>query len=75
MEGRPQVRNDVAVETVDAPPSSSWVRDLLGSAGAAAATVFLLFLVFEGLEQSFVRSEGSLRPLSSTTRGVSPPAS
>jgi signal transduction histidine kinase len=70
MGGRPPVRDDVAMETVDAPPSSSWVRDLLGAAGAAAATVFLLFLVFEGLEQSFVRSEASRRLLH-YARGVS----
>ena len=53
-----------------APSSSPWVRDLLGSAGAAAATVLLLFLVFEGLERSFVRSEASRRLLH-YARGVS----
>ena len=53
----------------DRPPSS-WARDLRLSAGAAAATVLLLFLVFEGIEQSFVRTEEARRFLH-YARGIS----
>lgn len=48
----------------------TWARDLRLTAGAAAATVLLLFLVFEGIEQSFVRADDSRRLLH-YVRGIS----
>ncbi|MBK9064425.1 MAG: PAS domain-containing protein [Acidobacteria bacterium] len=48
----------------------SATRDLRLSAGAAAATVLFLFLAFEGIEQSFVRTEGARRAVH-YARGIS----
>ncbi|HQQ76230.1 MAG TPA: ATP-binding protein [Thermoanaerobaculia bacterium] len=48
----------------------SAARDLRLTAGAAAATVLLLFLAFEGIEQSFVRTEEARRAVH-YARGIS----
>lgn len=49
---------------------SIWARDLKLTAAAAASTVLLFFLVFEGIEQSLVRADDSRRVLH-YVRGIS----